>query len=113
MDLQAISRAHRMGQTKPVRSASPDGPCESALTLFPAGSRLQAGCQRHVRGEDSQRRLEEAWARCVVFLHVSDSGPSAHLPLFCAEHLIIQRIDAKDETEDMESMLQVRDGSPR
>ncbi|BGP37318.1 hypothetical protein JCM10449v2_001223 [Rhodotorula kratochvilovae] len=65
MDLQAISRAHRMGQTKPVRvfKLVVKGTCEEKI--------LNAG--------DKKRGLE---------------------------HLIIQRIDTKDETEDVESMLQ-------
>ncbi|GAA6000598.1 hypothetical protein JCM10207_004569 [Rhodosporidiobolus poonsookiae] len=65
MDLQAISRAHRIGQTKPVRvfKLLVKGTCEERI--FNAGNKKLG-----------------------------------------LEHLIIQRIDAKDESEDVESMLQ-------
>ncbi|GAA6047763.1 hypothetical protein JCM3770_001766 [Rhodotorula araucariae] len=65
MDLQAISRAHRMGQTRPVRvfKLVVKGTCEEKI--------LNAG--------NKKRGLE---------------------------HLIIQRIDTKDESEDVKSMLQ-------
>ncbi|GAA5857411.1 hypothetical protein JCM8547_002265 [Rhodosporidiobolus lusitaniae] len=65
MDLQAISRAHRIGQKKPVRvfKLLVKGTCEEKI--FNAGNKKLG-----------------------------------------LEHLIIQRIDAKDETEDVESMLQ-------
>ncbi|GAA5831036.1 hypothetical protein JCM11251_005118 [Rhodosporidiobolus azoricus] len=65
MDLQAISRAHRIGQTKPVRvfKLMSKHTCEEKI--FAAG-RKKLGL----------------------------------------EHLIIQRIDAQDESEDVESMLQ-------
>ncbi|GAA5949876.1 hypothetical protein JCM10213_005794 [Rhodosporidiobolus nylandii] len=65
MDLQAISRAHRIGQKKPVRvfKLLSKGTCEEKI--FMAGNEKLG-----------------------------------------LEHLIIQRIDAKDESEDVETMLQ-------
>lgn len=46
-----------------------------------------------------------------VSLHPAPTSFCIVSDTFChAEHLIIQRIDAKDESEDMESMLQVKLG---
>lgn len=47
-----------------------------------------------------------------VSLHLAQTFVSIVSDISCpAEHLIIQRIDAKDESEDMESMLQVKAAS--
>jgi hypothetical protein len=66
MDIQAISRAHRIGQTKPV-SLLRSRPCLSALRskltpTFPAGASLQAAREGYLRRKDSERWAEEAWS---------------------------------------------------
>lgn len=78
------------------------------------GSGFQAARQGNLRGEDPQRRSEEArswYVRLVAVRAPSVTRMLTSTPR--AEHLIIQRIDAVDESEDMESMLQVSLSSGR